>query len=98
VCSVATPPKNGAFGQKERLRVSWRSRQGKEKGWAAERGAETTDTEKDGSKGWEDELVRGQCYFVWPRSHPFCMIDCIGWGRGGKEGVGTGTGGRSGTC
>lgn len=33
---------------------------GKEKGWAAERVAETTDTERDGSEGWEDELVRGQ--------------------------------------
>ena len=29
--SVATPQKNGAFGQKERLRVSRRSRQGKKK-------------------------------------------------------------------
>ena len=71
---------------------------GKEKGWAAEWGAETTDTERDGSEGWENELVRGQCYFVWPRSYPFCMTDCVGWGRGGKEGVGIGTGGRSGSC
>ena len=96
--SVATPQKNGAFGQKERLRVSWRSRQGKKKAGQLSEGQKQQTQKGMEAKAGRMKLVRGQCYFVWPRSYPFCMTDCVGWGRGGKEGVGIGTGGRSGSC